>query len=248
MKSNINQLKIKNKAFIYYLEKDNIIFYIGKTKNVKSREADWKREYGENIKLHVIDECKNQKEIWKFWETYWIQQFKQWGFNLINKNEGGGGLNKHSDKTIEKIRAKKIGIKQNRTKIRKDKGLEHVKTIGIKIGAPKGFKMSEEAKLSKNLKQVGKPKHTKESKNKIGNFHKGKDNFGNKGKKLKEEHRRKAAENRYKPILQYSLDMNLIKEWNSLKEIKQNYSGDIGACCRGKQKTSLGYKWKYKNN
>ena len=107
--------------------------------------------------------------------------------------------------------------------------------------------MSEEAKLSKNLKQVGKPKHTKESKNKIGNFHKGKDNFGNKGKKLKEEHRIKAAENRYKKVLQYNLDLELIKEWNSLKEIKQNYNGDIGACCRGKQKTANNYIWKFKD-
>jgi hypothetical protein len=168
MKLNINQLKKKNNiAFIYYLEKNNIPFYIGKTKNSKSREADWKREFGEDIIFNLIDECDNIKEIWKFWENHWIQQFKQWGFQLINQNEGGGGLNKHSDETIEKIRSKKIGVKQNRTKIRKDKGLNHIKTPGIKIGAPKGFKMSEEAKLSKNLKQKGKPKHTKEGKYKF---------------------------------------------------------------------------------
>jgi hypothetical protein len=107
MKSNTNQLKIKNKAFIYYLEKNNIPFYIGKTKNPKSREADWKREFGEDIIFNLIDECDNIKEIWKFWENHWIQQFKQWGFQLINQNEGGGGLNKHSDETIEKIRSKK---------------------------------------------------------------------------------------------------------------------------------------------
>ena len=157
MKLNINQLKIKNKAFIYYLEKDNSIFYIGKTKNIRSREADWKREYGEDIKFYVIDEV--EIEEWKQWECYWIEQFKQWGFNLINQNEGGGGLDKHSDETIEKIRSKKIGIKQNRTKIRKDKGLKHIQS-GIKIGRPEGFKYSEELKLHLSNKMKGRSKHS----------------------------------------------------------------------------------------
>lgn len=112
MKSNTNQLKIKNKAFIYYLEKNNSIFYIGKTKNPKSREADWKREYNEDLKFFIIDEVDNNE--WKIGECYWIEQFKQWGFNLINQNKGGGGLEKHSDETIEKIRLKKIGVKQNK--------------------------------------------------------------------------------------------------------------------------------------
>ena len=26
-----------------------------------------------------------------FWETYWISQFKTWGYNLINYTEGGDG-------------------------------------------------------------------------------------------------------------------------------------------------------------
>ena len=28
---------------------------------------------------------------WVFWETYWISQFKTWGFNLINYTNGGDG-------------------------------------------------------------------------------------------------------------------------------------------------------------
>jgi len=167
MKSNINQSRVKNKVFIYYLEKNNIIFYIGKTKNPKSREADWKREYGEDLKFFIIDEVDNNE--WKVWECYWIEQFKQWGFNLINQNKGGGGLEKHSDETIEKIRLKKIGIKQNRTKIRKDKGKKHKKTKGIKIGRPEGFVYSDELKLHLSNKMKGVPKHTEEGKFKFTN-------------------------------------------------------------------------------
>ena len=167
MKSNINQLKIKNKAFIYYLEKDNIIFYIGKTKNIRSREADWKREYGENIKFYVIDEVNIEE--WKQWECYWIEQFKQWGFKLINQNKGGGGPNKHSDKTIEKIRLKKIGKKYNKPyRTRKDKGLKHLQS-GIKIGRPEGFHCSEELKSHLSKIRKGNSYYTQDGLTKLSN-------------------------------------------------------------------------------
>lgn len=163
MKSNINLLK--NKAFIYYLEKDNSPFYIGKTKNPKSREADWKREYGEDIKFYSIDEVNIEE--WKQWECYWIEQFKSWGFKLINQNKGGGGPNTHSDETIEKIRSKKIGKKYNKSyKTRKDKGLKHIQS-GIKIGRPEGFKYSEELKLYLSNKMKGRSKHSEKGKYKF---------------------------------------------------------------------------------
>lgn len=244
---NKNITNEKNKAFIYVLEKNNVPFYIGKTRNPKRREYDWKVIFGEDIYFYIIDECLNLKIQWKFLESYWICQFKVWGFILLNKNEGGGGLTKHSEDVIEKIRQSKIGIKQQRTKVRKDKGKKHILDPDIKVGVPKGWVMSEETRKTKNLKQKNKPKHSIESKKKIGEFHKGKDNFGNKGKKLKEEHKRKSAEGKYKPVLQYDLQGNFIKEYSSLKEVRITFKGDIQSCCVGKQKTSCGYIWKYKN-
>lgn len=104
MKLNTNLTK--NRVFIYSLERNNIPFYIGKTKNPKSRKADWLREYKDSISFNIIDEVN--KEKWKFWECYWIEQLKGWGFDLINKNKGGGGLEKHSDEVIELIRKQKI--------------------------------------------------------------------------------------------------------------------------------------------
>jgi hypothetical protein len=54
------------------------------------------------------------------------------------------------------------------------------------------------------------------------------------------------------PILQYNIQMDLIKEWNSQKEAQISFnkpkSDGIGAVCRGKQKTAYGYIWKFKNN
>jgi len=53
------------------------------------------------------------------------------------------------------------------------------------------------------------------------------------------------------PIYQYDLKDNFIKEWEGIKIAELFYnplskSNNIGDCCRGKQKTAYGYKWKYK--
>lgn len=52
------------------------------------------------------------------------------------------------------------------------------------------------------------------------------------------------------PIIQYDMNDNIIREWQCgndiTKELGFNKFG-IQKCCRGKQKTSNGFKWKYKN-
>jgi hypothetical protein len=58
------------------------------------------------------------------------------------------------------------------------------------------------------------------------------------------------SKNLMKPVLQYDLEGNFIKEWPSIKHISEHYkihSSNIGNCCRGTQQTSCGYKWKFKN-
>ena len=52
-----------------------------------------------------------------------------------------------------------------------------------------------------------------------------------------------------KPIIQYDLQDNFIKEWSSGKEAAKTLTinpSDISACCKGKQKTAKGFKFKYK--
>lgn len=56
------------------------------------------------------------------------------------------------------------------------------------------------------------------------------------------------------PILQYGLDNNFIKEWESfyyaaIKILPNNYKTavkNIHACCNNKRKTAYKFKWKYK--
>lgn len=51
------------------------------------------------------------------------------------------------------------------------------------------------------------------------------------------------------PILQYTLDGELVREWSSAQEAGRNgfQQSNVRMCCLGIYKTSKGYIWKYKN-
>ena len=49
-------------------------------------------------------------------------------------------------------------------------------------------------------------------------------------------------------IQQFSLNNELIKEWNSITEIKKNYNlGLVQACCNGNRKIAYNFIWKSLN-
>lgn len=53
-----------------------------------------------------------------------------------------------------------------------------------------------------------------------------------------------------KPVLQYDLNGNLIKEWCSVSEIERQLGypeGDISRCCRERRKSAYKFKWRYIN-
>lgn len=83
------------------------IRYVGKTRNLFQRRHNHlnscrdknthKRNWVNQLRrlgylpvMEVIDEVPESE--WKYWEKYWIQQTKSWGFNLVNHTEGGDGL------------------------------------------------------------------------------------------------------------------------------------------------------------
>ena len=49
-----------------------------------------------------------------------------------------------------------------------------------------------------------------------------------------------------KPILQFDLKGNFIREWPSATDVGKEVNVAICKCLKGKSKTSLGYIWKYK--
>lgn len=51
-----------------------------------------------------------------------------------------------------------------------------------------------------------------------------------------------------KSVLQYTLDGEFVREWESVAECSRNgfSSGNICMCCRGERKTHKGFIWRYK--
>jgi DNA-binding protein H-NS len=81
------------------IDKDPYKVYVGKTVN-DSREADHRRTYGDSIEFDFIDEVNStDRKEWKPLECYWIEQFIQWGFKVVNKNSGGAGPDVHTQET-----------------------------------------------------------------------------------------------------------------------------------------------------
>lgn len=92
---------------IYALLKENTVFYIGKSKHIKSRFNRHKITYGNDIELLELDNVKNKE--WLFWEKHYISLFKSWGFKLTNQNKGGGGATRLSKEARRKITLGKMG-------------------------------------------------------------------------------------------------------------------------------------------
>lgn len=196
--------------------------------------------------------------------------------NLTNGGSGEGFRNKkHSKSTKEKIseaRVKQIfteEVKQKRRvnsakairEQRKGKsfeeifGIEKSKEIKQKISNTSkgtlpwntGKKHSEETRRKISESNKGKigtfssKKHTKETKIKMAEKAKGrKINVSPEGRE-----RTKKANSI--AVLQFSLSDEFIKEFKSISEAMTHTKiKSIGACCKGKRKTSGGYKWKYK--
>ena len=61
-------------------------------------------------------------------------------------------------------------------------------------------------------------------------------------------HNEKVSNSRKIPILQYDLDGNFIREWNSATDIGKEVSSTICNCLKGKLKSAYGYIWKYKED
>ena len=51
---------------------------------------------------------------------------------------------------------------------------------------------------------------------------------------------------RNKPILQYDLDGNFIREWSSAMDVGKEVRTNICKCLKCRYKTAYGYIWKYK--
>lgn len=222
--------------------------------------------------IELIEEVSENE--WKFWEKYWICQFKCWGFKLTNLTLGGDGCNirHHSEDTKKKLSEtrkkqgspwmknrivteetkKKLSIFNTGRKIPEEKKINFGKHNNVKI---KQYDLNGVYITTfKSIADAG--RFIKKHPNNVQMCASGKcrsaggyiwryenDEFDKFYTKLNEATK--------KPVLQYDLIDNFIKEWESASQPQKELgflSVSIINCCNGKQKTSYEYKWKYKQN
>jgi hypothetical protein len=255
-------------VFIYTLSSSDSpenIRYIGKTKNIKSRlgrhvgnyylsheinyKNNWiKSELNKGNKI-IISEIDLVDDVdWEYWEIYWIEQFKQWGFKLTNSTVGGDGISL----------TKEIIERRNQSNI--NRGLERINERILK------YKIKEENEIwvGERKCECGNIVHYKnKSKRMILNytFRAEKEDrkcnlcktAGEKnhfyGKKLNDG---KIKQERYgRKIEQFDLEGNLVGEFNSIREASKETKIDrksISNCAKGVKSynTAGGFKFKIK--
>jgi group I intron endonuclease len=249
--------------YIYTLEHPitHEIRYIGKTtqplnkrlkahvyesKQKNNHKCNWVYKLITNNLTPIIKilDIVTEKE-WEFWESYWIEQFKTWGYNLVNQTPGGEGY-KHTEETKNKIREAQLGSKGHMY------GKKMAKEVRNKISKSlegnsfrKGKKSSPET-IKKNIKNasrywLGKTRD-EETKNKIKINRKGKgigprpdlikngkENYFF-GKNHTEETKNHLRKTKGTSIEVFDINMQKLFEFDSIKQAAKElkmYSGDI---------------------
>ena len=221
---------------VYFHLYDGKIFYVGyggkkRPYDVGSRNKDWNL-YVSKIPLYNVEIFQNKfdfnsKEALD-WERYFIHLYGRKGIDengcLFNKSIGGSKGAEGSTHECPKW------LKTKLSEIHSNKLVSKETRIKISM-ARKGMKFTEKHKQNISNSKKGK-NHTSISKFKIGNSQKGKPKT-----KLQ------------KTLLQYSLEGEFVREWESMSiallEINGGKGDGISACCRGKQNTAYGFIWRY---
>lgn len=173
-------------TFIYALidPRNKQVRYVGKSNNPKGRlnghlkdkmrthKANWiKKLLQEQLKPELLILDKVLESEWQFWEVYYIDLYKSWGFSLTNGNGGGYGMLNCTKATRRKMRiaklgkpGNKLGYKASAATIEKNRlaklGTKASLETKIKMSlASKGKQKSKEHKISISKAKKGKPGH-----------------------------------------------------------------------------------------
>lgn len=217
--------------------------YIGKTNDVERRWKEHRYGHGgtailnkafkkyslDNFLFDVVaeipfDSIEELNDILAQLEVYYIELYDTFhnGYNATIGGDGTSGY-KQSSETTEKIRRANLGrivSKETREKISASKtGIGHTKETKEKIS---------KALLHRD------PAIYEKMANKL------------RGRIRDHEMIMKAAKKRRKPILQYDLQGNFIKEYPGIKFIDGFEGKNISACCHGKLISTQGYIWRFK--
>jgi hypothetical protein len=234
------------KVYIYCLFDENETpIYIGKTKNsLIKRESQHRKRLKQKVNIFELDYI--EENDWRSWECYWIEQFRQWGFNLNNQNKGGGGPEFHS---LE-VRNKMSSTPRPNTSIK----LKGTKRPDVSKRL-KDTKFSEETCTKISYSKIGHKCYSNIERNlkikESNQFHYQDKSERNQkiSKKLLGRKNDWVKESLSKPILQLDKQNNLIREWINASVAAKSLnkqSSALSECCLGKRKSAYGYIWKFK--
>jgi len=233
------------KNVIYCIEnKINKSRYVGSAVSFSSRKAlhlkrlnnnthhsqilqkSWNKNGAENFIFFIL-EVVNSKEVLIEREQWWIDNSDS-KYNVCKKAGSSLGV-KRSEETKQKIRIANLGIKhpkwRNEIKSKAQGGDKH-------WTKKKCFSEESKSKMSESKKKLYKNGYVSPLK----------------GTKVSRELVLSHIDKVSKPILQYDLEYNLIREWLSAKEASmEKYSAShISQCCKNKRKTHKKFIWRYK--
>lgn len=213
-------------------------FYIGKHKGGDKYYKGSGKEYKQDLKKYklveteILEYVENLDDL-NLREIYWLEYYDAANnplfYNKTNKSYGPTSQTEEWKQSQSKRMKGKSTTKGKTWKV-KD-------TSNMKEGWNKGstWEWSTESSQERNQK--------------ISNSLKGRDTSGWKDKIYTEERNKKIRLKNSKSILQFDLENNLIREWESATQIQRELgfnNSNIGACCLGKVKTSYKYIWRFK--
>lgn len=226
---------------IYKITNPKGKIYIGQSINIPKRLYQYKKKrkeciglkilnslnkYGiENHSFDILEECEfnvlNEREI------YWIKYYNsiENGLNI----EIGGSNGPRSQETKDKIRINSVG-KNSKKIIQYNLEGKYIKT----------WSSIKEAEIvyGKGIKEVLSNK-TKTSSDFIWRYE---------SKPLSSNFKLDKYSSSKKPIIQYDLQGNFIKKWDSTIQVQNElgyYNSNLSSVALDKQKTAYGFKWKY---
>ena len=245
-------------AYVYrHIRLDtNQPFYIGigsdktyyRANNKNQRNIHWKRVFAKadyEVEIMLDDltweqACEKEKEFIKLYGRI------NYGGILTNMTDGGDGAlglcftkeskEKLSNSIKDWHKTYKISDEEKKRRSIQFKELNKNKEFVEK--RTNALRNSDKLKQSYILKK-GKPsgyKHNEESKKLIS--------LSKIGKKMPKD----MIEAKSKKIVQLDLNGNILKIWDSAREIQRETGlsqGNISRCCNGKYKQSYGFKWQY---
>ncbi len=230
-------------------------------------KANWIRKVINNVNnpiIEVIEECVDLEQS-NIRERYYIEKFYNDGCRLTNsyitdvtefsletrKKMSDAKLGKSlieihgeekakelSDNFVKRVEEYRKLPKNNDTKLKISNTLKEYFSDKDNHWAY-GLKMSDEHNEKLRQAKLNNPK-----------------NVGNRIPKTEEQKERlrnaiKGSKVKRCEIIQYDLDMNLIKEWKSFREIQRSDEtlrrAQISSCCKGDKKSYAGFIWKYKD-